>query len=139
MKPMAFAAGEWPYVFSIRSSPRTPEISPEPLSLRETGESRDAVVEEIKTASVFHAKRSRRQRLCPNGALFSECQPNDQPGLTGVVNGAHVTSRDDNPPASRKSSIFLGRMVSLMFMGVNLRCAHQVRPPAGRSEALRGR
>ena len=60
----------WPYVLSIRSSPRTPEISPEPLSFRETGECRDAVVEEIKTASVSHAKRPPRQRLRPNGLVF---------------------------------------------------------------------
>jgi hypothetical protein len=28
------------------------------------------------------------------------------------------------------SSNLLGRIVSLMFIGVNSRCAHQVRPPA---------
>jgi len=32
-------------------------------------------------------------------------------------------------PASRKSSIFLGRIVGVMFMRVNSMCAHQVRPP----------
>jgi len=31
--------------------------------------------------------------------------------------------------ASRKSSIFLRRIVGAMFMRVNSRCAHQLRPP----------
>ena len=34
--------------------------------------------------------------------------------------------------ASRKSSIFLRRIVGPMFMRVNSKCAHQVRPPPGR-------
>jgi hypothetical protein len=38
---------------------------------------------------------------------------------------------DSHAPASRKSSNFLGRIVSSMFMRVNSRCAHQVRPPVG--------
>jgi hypothetical protein len=32
-------------------------------------------------------------------------------------------------PTSRKSSIFLRRIVSVMFMRVNSKCAPQVRPP----------
>ena len=32
-------------------------------------------------------------------------------------------------PASRTSSIFLRRIVGSMFMRVNSKCAHQVRPP----------
>jgi hypothetical protein len=36
---------------------------------------------------------------------------------------------DANAPASRASSIFLWRMISSMFMRVNSKCAHQVRPP----------
>jgi hypothetical protein len=38
-------------------------------------------------------------------------------------------SADVQACASRKSSIFLGRMVSSMFMRVNSKCAHQLRPP----------
>jgi len=34
-------------------------------------------------------------------------------------------------PASRRSSIFLRRIVGTMFMRVNSNCAHQVRPPSG--------
>ena len=32
-------------------------------------------------------------------------------------------------PRSRKSSIFLGRIVGVLLMRVNAKCAHQVRPP----------
>jgi hypothetical protein len=40
------------------------------------------------------------------------------------------SSRSDiNAPASRKSSIFLRRVVGSMLMRVNSKCAHQVRPP----------
>src|SRR2546425_2814970 len=42
----------------------------------------------------------------------------------------HIDAR-----ASRQSSIFLRRIVRVMFMGVNSKCAHQVRPPPARSEA----
>jgi hypothetical protein len=43
-------------------------------------------------------------------------------------------------PASRKSSIFLRRMIGSMFMRVNVKCAHQVRPPSAcDSEAAGGR
>ena len=35
--------------------------------------------------------------------------------------------------ASRKSSIFLGRIVGVVFMRVNSKCAHQVRPPPDRT------
>jgi hypothetical protein len=34
-------------------------------------------------------------------------------------------------PASRKSSIFLQRMIGSMFMRVNSKCVHQLRPPPG--------
>src|SRR5205085_363386 len=33
-------------------------------------------------------------------------------------------------PVSHKSSIFLRRKIGLMFMRVNSKCAHQVRPPS---------
>jgi len=36
---------------------------------------------------------------------------------------------------SRKSSIFLERKVGVVFMRVNAKCAHQVRPPLGRTLA----
>jgi hypothetical protein len=36
---------------------------------------------------------------------------------------------DQESQGSRKSSIFLRRIVSSMFMRVNCKCAHQVRPP----------
>ena len=36
---------------------------------------------------------------------------------------------DISAGASRKSSTFLGRMIGSMFMRVNSKCAHQVRPP----------
>ena len=42
------------------------------------------------------------------------------------INGAAFSNV---APASLNSSIFLGRMVGVMFMRVNSRCAHQVRPP----------
>jgi hypothetical protein len=32
-------------------------------------------------------------------------------------------------PTPRKSSIFFGRMIGLVLMRVNSKCAHQVRPP----------
>jgi hypothetical protein len=38
-------------------------------------------------------------------------------------------------PASRTSSIFLRRIIGSMFMRVNLKCAHQVRPPPATSAA----
>ena len=42
--------------------------------------------------------------------------------------------------ASRKSSIFLWRIVGPMFMRVNSKCAHQLRPPlTGGREAGSGR
>ena len=39
---------------------------------------------------------------------------------------------------SRWSSIFLGRIVGVMFMPVNSKCAHQVRPPLGPTGDTRG-
>jgi hypothetical protein len=45
----------------------------------------------------------------------------------------HRTSRggtDVDAPASRTSSIFLRRMIGSMFMRVNPKGAHQVRPPS---------
>jgi hypothetical protein len=35
----------------------------------------------------------------------------------------------DRPLSSRKSSIFLRRIIGAMFMRVNCKCAHQLRPP----------
>jgi hypothetical protein len=47
---------------------------------------------------------------------------------------------DVDAPASRKSSIFLWRIVGVVFMRVNSKCAHQVRPPpAGLFEPLHRR
>ena len=37
------------------------------------------------------------------------------------------------PAASRKSSIFLRREVGVVFMRVNSKCAHQVRPPLAKT------
>ena len=42
---------------------------------------------------------------------------------------------DIDAPTSRESSIFLGRIVGVVFMRVNSKCAHQLRPP---SQALQG-
>jgi hypothetical protein len=42
-----------------------------------------------------------------------------------------------NPPGSCSSSIFLGRIVGVMFMRVNAKCAHQVRPPSWPPPACR--
>jgi hypothetical protein len=39
--------------------------------------------------------------------------------------------------ASRKSSNFLGRTVGVVFMRVNAKCAHQVRPPLIRIQGIR--
>jgi len=39
-----------------------------------------------------------------------------------------------NAPTISGSSIFLRRIVGVVFMGVNSKCAHQVRPPHGRVE-----
>ena len=38
----------------------------------------------------------------------------------------------------RSSSIFLGRIVGVMFLRVNATCAHQVRPPPGQGERTSG-
>src|SRR6266478_3637587 len=43
-----------------------------------------------------------------------------------------MRTRDDGARASHKSSIFLRRIVGSMFMWVNSKCAHQVRPPLER-------
>ena len=40
-----------------------------------------------------------------------------------------IRARDDGARASHKSSIFLRRIIGSMFMRVNSKCAHQVRPP----------
>jgi len=48
-------------------------------------------------------------------------------------------ANDVNAPTSRKSSIFLRRIVSSMFMRVNSTCAHQVRPPPGGVPVTEGR
>jgi hypothetical protein len=42
-----------------------------------------------------------------------------------------------NAPSWRKSSIFLGRIVGVMFMRVNSKCAHQVRPPLSQMGGFR--
>jgi hypothetical protein len=52
-------------------------------------------------------------------------------GFTRLSLGPVSRGIDDDAPTSRKSSIFLRRIVSSMFMRVNATCAHQVRPPLG--------
>ena len=47
-------------------------------------------------------------------------------GSARIVNQQAI---DINATTSRKSSIFLRRKVGAMFMRVNAKCAHQVRPP----------
>ena len=42
--------------------------------------------------------------------------------------------RTMNAPTWRKSSIFLGRIVGVVFMRVKSKCAHQVRPLSCRQE-----
>src|SRR6266542_3238086 len=37
---------------------------------------------------------------------------------------------DESVRKTRRSSIFLGRIVGAMFMRVNSKCAHQLRPPS---------
>jgi hypothetical protein len=54
---------------------------------------------------------------------------------TQIVKDADVFS--DVAPASRKSSIFLRRIVGAMFMRVNSKCAHRVRPPLSRINGVR--
>src|SRR5205814_7276841 len=54
--------------------------------------------------------------------------------LFSLLPGGRRAKARHLPPvvrASRKSSIFLGRMAGVMFMRVNSTCAHQVRPPSG--------
>jgi aminoglycoside phosphotransferase (APT) family kinase protein len=46
---------------------------------------------------------------------------------------------DVGAPASRKSSIFLGRKIGVVFMRVNSKCARQVRPPPGPDTERHGR
>jgi len=41
-------------------------------------------------------------------------------------------AKDIDAPTSRKSSIFLRRMIGSIFMRVNSQCAHQLRPPLSR-------
>ena len=56
--------------------------------------------------------------------------------LLDAFAGGRIPGRERPPaidaPASCKSSIFLRRMVGVMFMQVNSKCAHQVRPPTAR-------
>jgi hypothetical protein len=53
-----------------------------------------------------------------------------------VIRLVHL-SIDFDAPTSRTSSIFFGRIVGVVFMRVNLKCAHQVRPPpAGRGSPV---
>ena len=48
------------------------------------------------------------------------------------VIGSDLPSRiATNPPTISCSSNFLRRMISLVFIRVNSKCAHQVRPPSG--------
>jgi hypothetical protein len=45
------------------------------------------------------------------------------------LENASKVAIDVDAPASSKSSIFLRRIVGSLFMRVNTKCAHQVRPP----------
>jgi hypothetical protein len=48
-----------------------------------------------------------------------------------LLTAANGSTIDVDARAFRKSSIFLRRMISSMFMRVNSKCAHQARPPSG--------
>src|SRR5262245_1428784 len=55
--------------------------------------------------------------------------------------GTAGSTENLTPPNWRKSLIFLGRRVGAMFMRVNSKCAHQLRPPPRgiwRSSAMSG-
>ena len=56
----------------------------------------------------------------------------DELGAPKTVDGSDPRGTAMNGCASRKSSIFLRRMIGSMFVGVNSKCAHQLRPPLGR-------
>jgi hypothetical protein len=60
---------------------------------------------------------------------------------TGVSRnrGRFLPATDVDAPASRTSSIFLRRMIGSMFMRVNSKCAHQVRPPSNANYDIRNR
>jgi hypothetical protein len=47
-----------------------------------------------------------------------------------------LATHDIHGRASRKSSIFLRRIVGVVFMRVNSKCAHQVRPPLSQIKGL---
>ena len=57
--------------------------------------------------------------------------------LASLVDILHFAS-DTAAPTTSFSSIFYFRMIGSMFMRVNLRCAHQLRPPPGYGRAVGG-
>ena len=62
-------------------------------------------------------------------ALFYSFDSTKQGQERSVTVNADVFS--DVAPASRNSSISFLRIIGSMFMRVNSKCAHQVRPPPG--------
>jgi len=94
----------------------------------------------IHYASLGHPAE---QQVSPNAAGFTNCAALGYDScyarnLLGDIRRSTSSSAEDKRGtdiyscASRTSSIFLRRIVGAMFMRVNSKCAHQVRPPPGR-------
>ena len=61
-------------------------------------------------------------------AFLARVKPALAPPLEGSPLEGH-SRIDANAHRTCRSSIFLGRIVGAMFMRVNAKCAHQLRPP----------
>jgi len=92
-------------------------------------------------SSTFEAtSTSLRSSLMPSFPLADQADQHSRRfaalviGTNAIVSGTPILgcSTCDRPHAtSRKSSIVLRRIIGSMFMRVNSKCAHQVRPPLG--------
>jgi len=84
------------------------------------------VVDEVQcnAAACTSVTPPRIATLCMFGT-FSGCPRSTSPSRDAQL------GTDVDAPASGKSSIFLRRIIGSMFMRVNSKCAHQVRPPLG--------
>ena len=93
-----------------------------------TGDPSNAAPSKLSSAlaRIRSQRRLAPQRLAKGGSR-SICPPSSAGPYRGVfVNLDHLDA-----PASRKSSIFLGRIVGAVFVRVNPKCAHRMRPPVG--------
>ena len=86
-----------------------------------------------KAGEILRAGWLRGPLLSGNGVAFTNTAlttAKSDPLMLGL--GIAVSSHNATAPSWQKSSIFLRRMIGSMFMRVNSKCAHQVRPPLSR-------